>query len=156
MEVDLWYSSSLDLGLKLSDELAALSFSFKNDHSKPLFTPRIATFECLDCGNAFKTNNCFSNGAYCSYTPKFFDEYKLRNTAFEFTGRDILMQALREKCLHDLVSDKYGDEGVLFWTFFQYLDTCFVEDGPQVKSLNECFDWSTVLIDGNEEVDFIN
>lgn len=66
------------------------------------------------------------------------------------------MQALREKCLHDLVSDKYGDEGVLFWTFFQYLDTCFVEDGPQVTSLNECFDWSTVLIDGHEEVDYIN
>lgn len=29
VEVDLWYSSSLDLGLKLSDELAALSKSFK-------------------------------------------------------------------------------------------------------------------------------
>lgn len=28
VEVDLWYSTSLDLGLKLSDELAALSFSF--------------------------------------------------------------------------------------------------------------------------------
>jgi len=47
VEVDLWYSSSLDLGLKLSDELAALSYSFKQDHtSKPLFTPRIATFSC--------------------------------------------------------------------------------------------------------------
>ena len=28
VEVDLWYSSSLDLGLKLSDRLAALSYSF--------------------------------------------------------------------------------------------------------------------------------
>ncbi len=28
VEVDLWYTSSLDLGLKLSDELAALSYSF--------------------------------------------------------------------------------------------------------------------------------
>lgn len=47
VEVDLWYSSSLDLGLKLSDELAALSFSFKSDHTnKSLFTPRIATFSC--------------------------------------------------------------------------------------------------------------
>jgi hypothetical protein len=50
VEVDLWYSTSLDLGLKLSDELAALSFSFQNDHSKkPLFTPRIATFSCATC-----------------------------------------------------------------------------------------------------------
>ena len=34
VEVDLWYSSSLDLGLKLADELAALSYSFGGDHQK--------------------------------------------------------------------------------------------------------------------------
>lgn len=45
---------------------------------------------------------------------------------------------------------------MLFWTFFQYLDTCFVEHGTTVTSLDDCFDWSTVLIDGNEEVDQIN
>jgi hypothetical protein len=63
---------------------------------------------------------------------------------------------LREKCLHDLVSDKYADEGVLFWTFFKYLDDCFVENGPKVNTLEECFDWSTVIINGNEEVGEIN
>jgi hypothetical protein len=90
--VGLWYSSSLDLGLKLSDELAALSTSFKNDHSsKPLFTPRIATFSCNDCGTDFKQHNCLSNGTYCSYTPKYFDEFKLKNTEFEFSGREILI-----------------------------------------------------------------
>ena len=57
VEVDLWYSSSLDLGLKLSDELAALSYSFKADHtSKPLFTPRIATFTCTECSQDFMDN----------------------------------------------------------------------------------------------------
>lgn len=119
VNVDLWYSSTLDLGLKLSDELAALSYSFHNDHqTKPLFTPRIATFSCPDCAYQFKEENCLSDGKYCSYTPKFFDEYKLQNPEFEFTGRDILIQAIREKCMHDLVSNKYQDEGVLFWTFF--------------------------------------
>ncbi len=55
VDVDLWYSSSLDLGLKLNDELAALSLSFKNDHtSKPLFTPRVATFTCEGCPTDFK------------------------------------------------------------------------------------------------------
>lgn len=63
---------------------------------------------------------------------------------------------MREKCLHDLVSDKYNDEGVLFWTFFKYLDDCFVENGPKVNTLEECFDWSTVIINGNEEVGEIN
>jgi len=35
------------------------------------------------------------------------------------------------------------------------LDSCFVEDYKPVKSLAECFDWSTVEIDGHEEVDTI-
>lgn len=54
------------------------------------------------------------------------------------------------------MSTKYKDEGVLFWTFFQYLDNCFVENGPQVNSLAECFDWSTVMINGVEEVSTIS
>ena len=157
VEVDLWYSSSLDLGLKLSDELAALSYSFKADHtSKPLFTPRIATFSCTECSKDFMENQCLSSGEYCAYTPKFYDKYKQHNSEFELSGREILIQALREKCLHDLVADKYQDEGVLFWTFFKYLDDCFVEHGPKVNSLEECFDWSTVMINGNEEVTTIN
>lgn len=58
--------------------------------------------------------------------------------------------------MHELCSEKYHDEGVLFWTFFTYLDACFVDtDGPKMHSLDECFDWSTVLIDGVEEVEYI-
>ena len=32
VEVDLWYSTSLDLGLNLSTELAAMSHSYTPDH----------------------------------------------------------------------------------------------------------------------------
>ena len=32
VEIDLWYTSVLDLGLKVTDELTALSLSFGNDH----------------------------------------------------------------------------------------------------------------------------
>ena len=92
VEVDLWYSSSLDLGLKLADELAALSYSFGQDHSKKaLFTPRIATFSCLTCPEDFIQKNCMSKGAYCAFTPKFFDEYNLSEAGFEMTGREILI-----------------------------------------------------------------
>jgi hypothetical protein len=92
VEVDLWYSSTLDLGLKLSDELSALSSSYKSDHTKkPLFTPRIATFSCPECPQDFKTLNCLSNGTYCSYTPKFFEEYNLNHEEFSFNGREILI-----------------------------------------------------------------
>ena len=33
VEVDLWYSTSLDLGMNLSTELAAMSLSFTADHA---------------------------------------------------------------------------------------------------------------------------
>lgn len=58
--------------------------------------------------------------------------------------------------MHKLVSNKYSDEGTLFWTFFKYLDNCFIEGKLKFKTLNECFDWSTVIIDNVEEVDSIN
>jgi hypothetical protein len=52
-----------------------------------------------------------------------------------------------------LIAQKYSDEGVLFWTFFRYLDECFVEDSRnQAKSLEDCYDWTTVVINGKEEV----
>jgi len=55
VEVDLWYSTSLDLGLNLSTELAAMSESYTVDHAdKPLFTPRIATYSCLNCKEEFR------------------------------------------------------------------------------------------------------
>ena len=39
---------------------------------------------------------------------------------------------------------------------FRYLEECFVDDGLKAKSLDDCYDWSTVIIDGNEEVKVIN
>ena len=49
----------------------------------------------------------------------------------------------------------------MFWTFFGYTAKCFaVEEQGQgdltqssiPHSFNECYDWSTVMIEGNEEV----
>ena len=63
VEVDLWYSTSLDLGMNLANELAAMSKSYSPDHAdKPLFTPRIATYECINCSEEFKKANCMSEG----------------------------------------------------------------------------------------------
>ena len=33
VEVDYWYSTSLDLGMKLANEMTALSYSFSSDHN---------------------------------------------------------------------------------------------------------------------------
>ena len=77
------------------------------------------------------------------------------------TGREVLRQALREKCLHQIMSTKYKDEGDVYWTFFNYIGKCFTDDfvmnnAFHPKSLDECYDWSTVLINNNEEVDNLN
>lgn len=166
VEVDLWFSTSLDLGMNLSSELAAMSMSYTVDHAnKPLFTPRIATFSCLDCGDDFKKVHCMSEGVFCAYTPNFYQEYDLQAKGVSMTGKEVLMQALREKCLHKLMSNKYQDEGDLYWTFFSYLGKCFgsnKEDFMMLtnkdlpKSLDECYDWSTVQIQNVEEVGTIN
>ena len=66
------------------------------------------------------------------------------------------MQSLREKCLHKIISEKYKSEGVIFWTMFKYLEQCFVDDGLKAKSLEDCYDWTTVKIDGVEEVANVN
>ena len=55
-----------------------------------------------------------------------------------------------------MISEKYHNEGVIFWTFFKYLDVCFVENGLKAKSLDDCYDWTTVKINGNEEVGNLN
>lgn len=93
--------------------------------------------------------NCLSDGVYCGFTPAFYQEYELESKGVSMTGQEVLIQGLREKCLHKLMSNKYKDEGDLFWTFFGYVDKCFVdtnEDNPVKKSLDECYDWSTVMI----------
>lgn len=51
-----------------------------------------------------------------------------------------------------MLSEKYRDEGELFWTFFNYIDKCFKEDGVKVSSIEECYDWTTVMINGHEEL----
>lgn len=92
VEIDLWYGTSLDLGLHLSDELSALSFTFSQSHNgKSLFTPRIATYACPDCDKSFKDANCVTGGKYCAFTPSFLHEYGLDNNNFSMTGRELLV-----------------------------------------------------------------
>jgi len=71
-----------------------MSLTFGADHEgKKLFTPRIATYPCWDCDEAFKTENCVSNGNYCGFTPAFFQKYHLDNpeSKFKLTGRDVII-----------------------------------------------------------------
>ena len=82
------------------------------------------------------------------------------------TGREVLIQGLREKCLFKLMTEKYHAEGSTFFTFLNYIDSCFAEpeqslfkyaeERKRAKSLDDCYDWSTVMIGKTEEVDTLN
>ena len=62
--------------------------------------------------------------------------------------------------------DKYNDEGSTFFTFLNYVDSCFAEpetsvfayDGTRQKatSLEDCYDWSEVIVGNVDEVDALN
>jgi len=55
------------------------------------------------------------------------------------------------------MSTKYKDEGSVFFTFLNYIDACFGKDQKEKStSLADCYDWSTVMIGNNEEVNYIN
>ena len=100
-----------------------------------------------------------SEGVYCAYTPNFYKEYKLEEKGVKMLGKDILLQAIREKCLHKLMSEEYHDEGDMFFTFFSYIGKCFAHEIPldaTYQSFDACYDWSTVLIQNEERVDYIN
>jgi hypothetical protein len=68
VEYELWYSSILDLS---KDQLVDLGKYQKPFGNHTLFTPRILTFSCPTCPQAIKEANCFSEGKYCPYQPKF-------------------------------------------------------------------------------------
>ena len=160
VEVDLWYATSLDLGTVLADELAAMSIDFGASHgNKPLFTPRIATYPCLTCDEEFKSKHCVSNGEYCGYTPSFYQRYNLDapDSHFEITGREVIIQSLREKCLNRIMVDKYQDQGDMFWTYYGYDYDCFINpDRQRATSFDDCYDWSTVMINTKEHVQDLN
>lgn len=39
---------------------------------------------------------------------------------------------------------------------FKYLEQCFIDEGLKAKSLDDCYDWTTVKIDGHEEIEALN
>ena len=87
-----------------------------------------------------------TEGKYCAFEPSFLHQYGLNSDNFKMTGQELLVQALREKCLHKIMVEKYQDEGDLFLTFLGYIDKCFVLSDEKAKSLDDCYDWSTVQI----------
>lgn len=123
VEIEFWYSSN---------NVLALDFIKEFDKYMPDlqywvdFTPRFVTWACPSCTDDFKKEECFGNGAYCA-----------PNHGKSFTqnikGKDIIMEDLRQSCLHNQLKhnteSSTGSEWV-WWDYMKYVH-------------QECFDFIT-------------
>ena len=69
------------------------------------------------CPDPLKIDNCLSDGKYCAFFPKVEDEYLYQsdpedygaynnidgNISGDFSGRQLLMSSIAEKCYHEQV-----------------------------------------------------
>lgn len=95
------------------DTFARLAYDTASTAHESLITLRIHTFACPSCPDFIKEEACLSDGLYCAYSPKrndFWVEQKdsediapTSNTLYYFTGRELLLSSLQEKCLHTLI-----------------------------------------------------
>jgi hypothetical protein len=87
VKYEIWYTSSNDKALDFIK-------NFKDNHvslsDSVQFQPRIVTWNCTNCDSDYKKKECFSGGKYCANNHK----------GTYIQGKDILMEDLREVCLH--------------------------------------------------------
>lgn len=98
VEYDFWYSSEDEKAMQFLADFETYHYSYKED---VLFTPRIFTFECKSCDQETLNRDCFYKGKYCAHS--------VFNT--RLTGQDILLENLRQNCLHKKLqkSSKFYD-----------------------------------------------
>ena len=148
-ELDFFYVPSSPL----THRFVKMAISVKRTlRSKVVLNPVIFTFSSKS--EEFIKNNCVSKGEFCAYDPD--NEGKL-------TGRDVMLEALRQKCIFKTHSEK----------FLEYLDLYFVSCLSQMSkscseslmkrlridsnSVQSCFDHSfssleTEQVDNHNEI----
>ena len=125
ISIGLLYSSSLDLDSQSLDAFTTLAQKSAVDRKKALLDLHIHTFSCLGCPKEVKEINCLSNGKYCAFFPKEGDimiehknpeDYKSQTyVSFwaDFTGRELLISSLEEKCYHEEIKADIQENGLI-------------------------------------------
>lgn len=108
VEYEFWYTSSSEQALDFIKNFDEYHHKFKED---VYFTPRFVAWNCSNCHDEIKEKHCFSGGQYCAFH---FDN-------LNHTGREILYENLREKCLHDILQNS-KDEGK-WWDYMHWVHT---------------------------------
>lgn len=107
VEYDFWYTSSSDKALDFISDFAITDHMLASD---VLITPHFVFWECRKCDEEFKEEHCFADGKYCGYEKSYSNG--------KVTGRDILIEDLRQKCLYDLTYQS-GQNRHSWWTYMK-------------------------------------
>jgi hypothetical protein len=109
LEIELWYSSNNNPALNFIKEFEKYAHDLAGHIN---FTPRFVTWSCPECTIEFKQSECLVNGKYCAPNHAFslFTQEK---------GRDILVEDLRQMCLHSLLSDQNNEK--VWWDYMRYV-----------------------------------
>ena len=75
------------------------------------------TFECMNCPQYIRKQNCVANGKYCPYQPV------INEFQGKFEDKVIIQESLREKCLYrELIGPNYFDgDQVDYDIWFKYM-----------------------------------
>ena len=97
-----------------------LALESAKTRKQALLDLHIHTFSCVYCPDFLKEENCVSDGQYCAFFPRVGElsqeiidpeDYEMDNqpkgdqlvdsdTIADFTGRELLISSLHEKCYH--------------------------------------------------------
>uniref|UniRef100_A0A7S3MUI4 Vacuolar sorting receptor thioredoxin-like domain-containing protein n=1 Tax=Strombidium inclinatum TaxID=197538 RepID=A0A7S3MUI4_9SPIT len=120
------------------------------------FRPYFVHWSCPHCDFNFKSKHCVSDGKYCAMQNSLDDK---------FTGKDVIMENLRQHCLFELLFNKESAED-----FFKYIEYVHEKCGTRIDSkcskegvksikfsmteLNTCVDKSFGWKEGQSRPDF--
>jgi len=109
VEYDIWYTSSNDKALDFIEDFAQTDGTFGE---QVLMTPHFVFWKCPLCEESFMRENCYAHGKYCAVEEK--DE------SYKVSGRDIINEDLRQKCIYNKYYDK-GSSRHVWWDYMQYI-----------------------------------
>lgn len=124
IEMGVFWGSSLDFDpLTLNEILQLVTVHQSNTTTDNLLNLHVHTFACPTCPQEIKEEDCLSDGQYCAFFPRegtlsqeeldpedyqVWENQHSKTISTEFTGRDLLISSLFEKCTHKLIiSDQH-------------------------------------------------
>ena len=96
VEMEFWYTSNNQRALDFIKEFDKYAHKLKGYVT---IKPRFVTWNCEVCTDEYKKEECFSDGKYCAPN-------HIKDDFNRIEGRKIMMEDLRQSCLHDILSAK--------------------------------------------------